>query len=191
MNPNSYITQTMKQLTSLFSEPELNQLGKDLKFSKRDRDITAYRLSMAVITTLANHSIDAIADIHRGFNLLFDQNVEYKPLHNQLVKPQFPELMRHLLNQLLNQFSLQALAFDQGSPFARFSSILLQDGSSFAINPKLAGVFPSRFSRYNPAAVELHVTLDLLSETPQAITLTPDTASEPQFLPDVAELMDT
>jgi hypothetical protein len=186
-----YITETMNQLTALFSEPELNQLGKELNFAKRDRDITSYRLSMAVITVLANHSIDSIADIHRGFNSLFDREVEYKPFHNQLVKPEFPELMRQILNQLLNDFAIQALSFNARSPFAKFSSILLQDGSSFAINPKLANVFPGRFNRYNPAALELHVTVDLLSECPQSITLTPDTTPEPQFLPDVLELADT
>ena len=98
--------------------------------------------------------------------------------------------MRQILNQLLNGFAMQALSFNDDSPFAKFSGILLQDGSSFAINPKLAEVFPGRFNRYNPAAVELHVTVDLLSECPQNITLTPDTTSEPQFLPDVGELRD-
>jgi len=191
MNPNDYITQTMNQFTELFSEPELNQLGKDIKFAKRDRDITSYRLSLAVITVLANHSIDSIADIHRGFNSLFDMDVEYKPFHNQLVKDEYPELMRQILNQLLNGFAMQALSFNSDSPFKKFSSILLQDGSSFAINPKLAEVFPGRFNRYNPAAVELHVTVDLLSECPQGITLTPDTTSEPQFLPEVGELLNT
>lgn len=191
MNSINYITQTMNQFTALFSEQALNQLGKDIKFAKRDRDITSYRLSLAVIGVLASHSIDSIADIHRGFNSLFDKAVEYKPFHNQLVKNTFPELMRHILVQLLNRFAMQALAFNQQSPFAGFKNILLQDGSSFAINPKLAAVFPGRFSHYNPAAVELHVTLDLLSECPQSITLTPDTSSEPQFLPDVAELANT
>lgn len=189
MNPSYYITQTKQQFTELFSEPELNQLGKDIMFAKRDRDITSYRLSMAIITVMASHSIDSIADIHRGFNALFDKEVEYKPFHNQLIKKEFPELMRQILNKLLNSFAMQALSFDKESPFAQFSSILLQDGSSFAINPKLAKDFPGRFTRYNPAAVELHVTLDLLTECPQAITLTPDTTSEPQFLPEVSELM--
>jgi hypothetical protein len=186
-----HINETMSQFTELFSETDLNQLGKDINFSKRDRDITSYRLSLAVITVLASHSIDSIADIHRGFNSLFNMNVEYKPLHNQLMKKEFPELMRQILNQLLNSFAMQALSFKEESPFSQFSKILLQDGSSFSINPKLAKVFPGRFSHYSPAAVELHVTLDLLSECSENITLTADTASEAQFLPEVEDLIDT
>ncbi len=190
MNRN-YINQTIKQFTALFSKSKLNQLGKEIGFAKRDRDITSYRLSMAVITVLANHSIDSIADIHRGFNSLFDMEVEYKPFHNQMVKKTFPELMRQILNQLFNRFVMQTLSFDDSSPFARFTKILLQDGTSFAINPKLAKAYPGRFTQYNPAAVELHVTLELLSESSESIVLTPDTASEPQFLPDVETLLDT
>jgi hypothetical protein len=186
-----HIIETMNQLTALFSEPELNQLGKDIKFARRNRDITSYRLSMAIITVLASHSIESIADIHRGFNSLFDMDVEYKPFHNQLVKNEFPELMRQILNQLLNGFAMQALSFNGESPFAMFTKILLQDGSSFAINPKLAKVFPGRFTQYNPAAVELHVTLDLLSECSENIVLTAGTASEPQFFPEVEALIDT
>lgn len=34
---------------------------------------------MAVITVLASHSIESIADIHRGFNSLFEMDVEYNP----------------------------------------------------------------------------------------------------------------
>jgi len=186
-----YITQTMNQFTEVFSEPEVNRLGKEINFAKRDRDITSYRLSMAVITVLASHSIESIADIHRGFNSLFNMEVEYKPFHNQLVKKNFPELMRELLNQLFSRFTMQALSFDDESPFARFCKILLQDGSSFAINPKLAKIYPGRFTHQNPAAVELHVTLDLLSESSENIVLTPDTTSEAQFLPNVEELIDT
>lgn len=187
----NYITQTTQQFTALFSQLELNQFGKDIGFAKRDRDITSHRLSMAVITVLANHSIDSIADIHRGFNALFEMEVQYKPFHNQMVKKTFPELMRQILNQLFNHFVMQALSFDDSSPFAQFMKILLQDGSSFAINPKLAKVFPGRFAQQNPAAVKLHVTLDLLTECSESIVLTSDTTSEPQFLPDVKTLIDT
>lgn len=186
-----YIIETMNQFTQLFSESKLNQLGKDIKFAKRNRDITSYRLSVAVITVLANHSIESIADIHRGFNSLFDKEVEYKPFHNQLVKNEFPELMREILNQLLNRFAMQALSFNEDSPFSGFSKILLQDGTTFAINSKLAKSYPGRFTQYTPAAVGLHVTLELLSECSENIVLTEGTASEPQFLPEVENLVDT
>ena len=186
-----YIIETMNQFTELFSESKLNQLGKDIKFAKRNRDITSYRLSVAIITVLANHSIESIADIHRGFNSLFDKEVEYKPFHNQLVKNEFPELMREILNQLLNRFAMQALSFNEDSPFSGFSKILLQDGTTFAINSKLAKSFPGRFTQYTPAAVGLHVTLELLSECSENIVLTEGTASEPQFLPEVENLVDT
>ena len=40
----------------------------------------------------------------------------------------------------------------------------------------------------NPAAVELHATLDLLDESPSKVTLTADTASERAALPEASSL---
>ena len=41
---------------------------------------------------------------------------------------------------------------------ARFTDLVIQDGSSFAIKPALADVFPGRFTAIEPAAVEVHAT---------------------------------
>ena len=175
------------KLKKFFTQETLNALGKATNLSKRKREITAYRLAVALITIMADHKIDSIADIHRGFNKMFGININYKPFHNQLVKDEFPIFMRNVLEGLINDFAMQALSFNEESPFAQFEKILLQDGSSFAVKDALSDEFPGRFKKTNPAAVELHVTLELLTETVQSITLTPDTTSEPQFLPEVSD----
>ena len=56
---------------------------------------------------------------------------------------------------------------------------MIQDGSSFAVKDSLGDVFPGRFKRVSPAAVELHVSMDLLSEALGHVTLTP--VSGPSF----------
>ena len=48
--------------------------------------------------------------------------------------------------------------------------------------------YPGRFNKQNPAAVELHVTMSLLDESVEAVTLTEDTASERAHLPSPKEL---
>ena len=186
-----YIKQLGNKCKKFFSEQTLNDLGKSLKLATRCRQITPYRLGMAFITVLSQHEIKSIADLHRGFNNLFGVNIAYKPLHNQLRKKQFPIFMRHMLEHLLNEFAYQSLAFDKGSPFEIFQKILLQDGTSFAVNPKLKEKLPGRFTHHNPAAVELHVALDLFSETPENIVLTPDTHAEAQYLPAPEQLENT
>ena len=42
------------------------------------------------------------------------------------------------------------------------SPIVIQDGSSFAIKDALKEVFPGRFKKVKPAAVEAHATLGLV-----------------------------
>ncbi len=113
---------------------------------------------------------------------------QYKPFHNQLAKPGFPQFTRLLLARLLTALACETLGFGDSSPFARFGSISIQDGTSFAVKPSLAELFPGRFTTVSPAAVELHVNLDILSETVNFVTRAPDCEAERQFLPSAGEM---
>jgi len=62
----------------VFSEALLNACGKDVKFSRRTRIITPFRLGLALTATCASHRVDTLADFHRGFNALFDTTITYK-----------------------------------------------------------------------------------------------------------------
>lgn len=181
-------TKLAGQLKQIFSEQALNALGKHVGFCKRERDITPYRLSLGLVEVMGLSKIESIADIHRAFNALCHTDVQYKPFHNQLAKRQFPEFMRVLCERFLEQLACEALHFSADSPFARFERIELQDGTSFALKSTLSEHFPGRFTKVSPAGVELHVTLDLLSEQPSCIVLTPDTDSEAQYLPSAETL---
>lgn len=55
---------------------------------------------------------------------------------------------------------------------------MAHDGSSFAIHAGLNETYPGRFSRHSPAAVELHVSMDLLSSSIDYFQFTADTESE-------------
>ena len=122
------------------------------------------------------------------FNALCETDVQYKPFHNQLSKPQFPILMREVCCRVLDELACYVLQFAPDSPFAQFKHITIQDGTSYAIKPSLKGIWPGRFTATNPAAVELHVSLDLLTEMVNFATLTPDTDAEAQHLPGAQEV---
>ncbi len=96
--------------------------------------------------------------------------MQYKPFHNQLAKRQFPDFMRLLLTRLMNDLAVAVLRSSPDSPFAQFSHIRLQDGTSFAVKDPLAEAFPGRFATISPAAVELHVNMDLLTESVHGVT---------------------
>lgn len=176
----STVTQQFKRT---FGEETLNELGKLARFCRREREITPFRLALSLIESFSGGSKKCIADIQRAFNALCETEVCYKPFHNQLAKRQFPEFVRLLLSRLLNELACEVLRFEPDSPFARFEHIRIQDGTSFALKPTLAGVLPGRFTTVSPAAVELHVDLDLMSEMMNRIVLTPDIAGEREFLP--------
>jgi hypothetical protein len=172
-----------KTIKKVFSKKRLNKLGKRIGLSKRERKITPERLAISTISALACGKTETLADIQRHFNAIFSESVAYKPFHNQLAKKTFAEYMLAVTNLLLEEFVTEVLQFKEDSPFRRFDKILLQDGSSFALKDSLKKVFPGRFTKISPAAVELQVTLNLLNESPEQIELTPDVASERDSLP--------
>ncbi len=177
-----------RQFKRTFGEQRLNELGKIARFCRRERQVTPFRLALSLIESFAGWTVKCIADIQRGFNALCESDVQYKPFHNQLAKRQFPTFVRLLLSRLLNELACEVLRFAPQSPFARFDHIRIQDGTSFAVKRTLVETFPGRFTTISPAAVELHVDLDLMSEMMNRVVLSPDSAGEREFLPDVEEV---
>lgn len=174
-------TQYLKQL---LSSSELNRIGKFTGFCQRLRDIQPARLLPALLSGLGCDKVDGIAGLHRHFNALqlhdTDQ-IAYKPFHNQLRKQGFPLFMRALVERAIALRLKECLPDAHG--LAGFEQVLLQDGSSFALHPQLAEHFPGRFNKHSPAAVECHMTMSLLDQSPISMSITADTESERKHLP--------
>ena len=182
------VSTVTRQFKRTFDEGMLNELGKRTRLCQRERTVTPFRLALSLIEVFASPRVPCIADLHRGFNALCEESVRYKPFHNQLAKRGFAQFMRELQSQLLNELAVQVLRFDPSSPFCQFSHIRIQDGTSFALKSTLAEYFPGRWRKQKPAAVELHVELDLLSEVVSRVALSPDISPEREFLPQPPEV---
>ena len=172
----------------VFSASLLNACGKEVRFCRRERGITPFRLGLALIATCASQRVETIADFHCGFNALFGTSITYKAFYNQVAKSRFADFARTLTERLIGEMTLKVLGFEKGRAFAEFRHIVIQDGSSFAIHDGLREVCPGRFKAVKPAAVELHTTMELLCDAPTTVVLTPDTTSEQTFLPEPASL---
>ena len=177
-----------RQFKRTFDESKLNAMGKATRLCQREREVTPWRLMLSLVEAFSSTPVDSIADIQRTFNALCGTRVQYKPFHNQLVKPGFPAFARAVLCRLLDELACDVLRWTPQSPFARFGHIRIQDGTSFALKSTLADAWPGRFTTVSPAAVELHVELDLMSEMVNRVELTPDSASERASLPAAQDL---
>ena len=185
---HGHLTMVADKFQWVFSETLLNACGTDVKFCRRQRVITPFRLGLALTATCASQRVETLADLRCGFNALFGTTVTYKAFYNQLAKPHFADFARTLAARLISDMTLKVLGFEKGRAFGEFRHIILQDGSSFAIHDALREVFPGRFKVVKPAAVELHTTMDLLCDAPTIVVLTPDTTAEQTFLPEPASL---
>ena len=174
-----------QSLTQLFNEAWLNKTAKQHGFCKRLRNIRPLELVASLVSALGDGSVDAIADLHRVFNGIHMDSaaaVAYKPFHNQLRKREFADFMQAVVTRAMALFS-QQLSEELPSKLQCFKQILIQDGSSFALHPQLAEIFPNRFKGHSPAAVECHMSMTLADEQPVKLAISADTASERDYLP--------
>jgi Transposase DDE domain len=173
---------------SVLDEEVLNERGQALGLVKPQRLVTPFRLGLSVMASMATQHVQTIADLHRQFNELWELDTDYNAFYKQLLKPAAPAFFLASLSDMMSQLTMKVLGFEAGEAFREFGRLILQDGSSFALHQALAHVFPGRFNAVNPAAVELHCTLELLQDAPILIALSPDTDSEHDYRPEPQSL---
>lgn len=136
------IMATVAKFQKVFSESDLNALGKETGLCERERTITPFKLALSVVTSLACNQVASLADLQRDFNALTESEIGYKAFYNQLAKPEFPEMMLGVTSLAIKQMTFSVLGFREGSPFRKFKRFLVHDGSSFALKDALQESFP-------------------------------------------------
>lgn len=179
----------LQQLKKVLDENKINKLGTETKFCCRKRIIKPFELVMSLVTALGDKSIDTVSDLHRYFVNLTNIDVQYKPFHNQLSKSEFVQLMQSLVEETMTDWKQKILGTNIQSSV--FKQIILQDGSSFAVHDSLKKTFKGRFTKISPAAIEVHVALDLLKGCPSQVSVSADSKAEYDFLPKADTLKDT
>lgn len=177
------LTTTAQKLRKTMDRQVLTRLGRDTGFTERLREVTPHRLAASLLSAFASQRIESIADILRAFNALTGASVRYKPFHNQLAKDKFPRFMEAVFQHLLKQTVVRVLETLPAGQLAGIDDILLHDGSSFAVDDGLREVFPGRFHKIAPAAVEVHTTMSVMQDQPIRISIAPDVQGEREFLP--------
>lgn len=189
MNKTELI-KTATQMEQLFSSEFLKGIAGITGFVKREREITGQNLALSLIHSLGSGKIESIADLQRDFNAVTEKDIQYKPFWNQLSKKAFSAFAMETLEQTMTAVTLQSMDARDTSALSRFKDVVIQDGSSFAVKDKLSKMFPGRFTKVSPAAVELHATMSLFSNNVTNISLAADKEGERQFLPEPESLKD-
>lgn len=179
----------LQQITKVLGELKINEIGKNVNFCNRKRVIKPFELVMSLITALGDKSVDTVTDLHRYFVKLTETDVQYKPFHNQLSKPEFVGFVKELIKVAMSEWQQQVLG--TGVELSAFKSIVLQDGSSFAVHDSLHETFKGRFTKISPAAIEVHVSWDVLQGYPEQVSVSADSQAEYDFLPEASTLTDT
>jgi len=177
------LTRVTRALACALSEDDVNQLGIDAGQSERLRMVTPFRLFLSIVAGLASGTVESLADLLREFNHQNGATVAYKAFYNRLAREGFVQFMRQMLARLIERLCIQTLAPTGHTAIARFTDIVIQDGSSFALKKHLRDVFPGRFTKNGPAAIEIHVTYSGFSDEASVVEIAPDCKAERQFLP--------
>jgi hypothetical protein len=183
--PLSMVADTFQ---GVFSEALRNACGTDAKLCRRERIITPFRLGLALTATCASPPVETRAELHRGCQALWGTTVPDKAFSNPVAKPHCADFARTMPSRLIGEMPRTVLGCAKGRALAELRPMVLQDGSSFAIQDGVRAVFPGRVNVVKPAAVALHTTMDRRCDAPTTVVLTPDTTHEPAFLPEPASL---
>ena len=184
------LTKLSHTLGRALAAADVNQLGRETGQAQRLRTVTPHRLFLAVVSTLGSSRVESLADLLRGFNHQHGVEVAYKAFYNRLARIGFAAFMRGMLARLIEQLRVQTLTPDGQKAVARFTDIVIHDGSSFAVKAALSGTFPGRFTTIEPAAVEVHATYSGFADEVSRVQIAPDAKAERPFLPDPATLTD-
>ncbi len=109
----------------VFSESLLNACGTDVKFCRRMRTITPFRLGLALTATCASQRVETLADFSRGFNALFHTPITYKAFYNPIAKPHCAAFIRTMTERLVSEMTLKVLGFAKGKVFSEFRHIVI------------------------------------------------------------------
>jgi hypothetical protein len=180
-------TDISKQLTSIINSTVITQLAKKCGFMQRMRQISPMDMVLALIQTLGTRNKINLADIHKNLCLEDGKDIRYKPFHNKLRKPELTTLLQSLTEQAARNWLLEPLqqALPEEYPF---KAIQAHDGSSLKLHVGLKEQFPGRFTKTHPAAMELHMTMDVMSGTYDYLGLAPDSESERHYNPFAYEI---
>lgn len=180
------------QASALFKKTlaaeEIETLARETGFVRRRRMVTAASVFWALMVTLGAQRMEYISDVLRTLNAREGWSLRYKPFWNRLAKVAFRNFMKALFAKLCCELAVQVLDRRTRGRAKCFSAIFADDGSSLAVADGLRKVFPGRFTKQNPAAVELHARMSLLSDELVSVTLAPDKEAERQFLPPARSL---
>jgi len=186
-------TALTKKINTIFNSQRLFNSAREMLFLKRARQIAPMELLLSFIETLGCQPKVNLADIHRKYQAISGMPINYKPFHNQIKKVECTDYFKHCFESALAEWIVQSLkltSLSTGEKFP-FENVLLHDGCSFAIHSGLKEEFPGRFTKHSPAAVELHVTMDLLTCSIDYFALTADTISERLHAPEPEKLNNT
>lgn len=169
---------------SVLSAPAVEALARQTRFAQRQsRVVSANDILWALLVALGGQLTRYVSDVLRTLNAREGTTLRYKPFWKRLARPGFPVFTKSLFQQLCRSFTMRVLTREAGSIASRFSDILVDDGSSFGLADGLVDVFPGRFTKIRPAAVELHGHMSLLTGNLKHVTLAPDKEAERQFVP--------
>lgn len=180
-------TRCANRIRRVLSEDLVNSIAKEAGFFKRLRKLTPVRAAWTFLVGLGSGTADTLADFVRLFSDLTGVQIQYKPFHDRLSNPGFPEFLRRLCEALMSELIGPTLTC-RGGRLSQFEDIWIQDGSSFALNDRLASIFPGRFTKISPAAAEVHCTYSLYEGQAVSVSVAPDSQGERDFLPEPHEV---
>jgi len=186
------------KILGILKPAEVEKIARKTKWKQREGKIQPIDFLISFLSILCGkEKIIHLNSVWKNFNKISDVPVQYKPFYNRLNCEEFPEFMRALLGLALSKIMGTFFEPFENMKTMGISDIVLQDGSTIALSPKLAKKHPSKFNKkgsladeeQDNAAVSLHLSMSLLTEQIIKAHLSENACSERDYLPPPQELV--
>lgn len=182
------IRQCASSIRQGLSEVVLNSLARESGYCRKLRKLTPLRTALTVISGLGSGTTKSVADLRRTFTDISGETIGYKPFHDRLSSPGFPEFMRMLLIHFMETLTPPAMKLPKR--FHQFDDIIAHDATAYRLNDRLKDIFPGIHTKQAPAAAAIHCSYSLLRGQCQSVGIAGYSESEITFLPDPESLQD-
>ena len=166
--PRKISSPIREAIGSVLAVPRIERLARDLGVIKRQRKLCVTAFVGAVVLGFATGAQRSLAGMRRAYQRCTGQSLAPSAFYARFTR-EMAQLFRQLVEDTMAE--LQQRSPKLKHALARFSQVLVADGSLIKLHKSLATQFPSVFPNKVGAAAKLHVVINVAGRSARSVQL--------------------
>jgi IS4 transposase len=166
--PRKISSPIREAIGSVLAVPRIERLARDLGVIKRQRKLCVAAFVGAVVLGFATGAQRSLAGMRRAYQRCTGQSLAPSAFYARFTR-EMAQLLRQLVEDTMAELQQRSPKLKRA--LARFSQVLVADGSLIKLHKSLATRFPSVFPNKLGAAAKLHVVINVAGRSARSVQL--------------------